>query len=242
MSHYGFSVTDKGRALIAKLVAGKQLNLSRIMVGTGICPDDVQPRTLTDLVEPVAQGTSSTPTYNGACVKMIVEYRSDLNGGLDYGFWLREFGVYAYDPDEGEVLIYYGCLGDYPQWVSAMSTTGVDVRRFPVSIVIGEGYGVTVDYNCEIWMTAEDVENYCTITMLPQFLEAAAELIAAHNADSEAHNSIINLLNNLDSRVTLLELIVNTGVDQNQFTVTFATLDGKNVQGVWNTSAQRIEF
>ena len=35
MSYYGFTVTDKGRALIAKLVAGKQLELSKIMVGSG---------------------------------------------------------------------------------------------------------------------------------------------------------------------------------------------------------------
>ena len=60
---------------------------------------------------PVAAATSTVPTYDGASVKMIVEYRSDLNGGLDEGFWLNEFGIYAYDPDEGEVLIYYGCLG-----------------------------------------------------------------------------------------------------------------------------------
>ena len=137
MSWYGFTVTDQGRALIAKLVAGKTLSLSRIMVGSGACPDETNPKTLTDLVAPVAAATSTVPTYDGASVKMIVEYRSDLNGGLDEGFWLNEFGIYAYDPDEGEVLIYYGCLGNYPQWVSAASSTGVDVRRYPVCIDIG---------------------------------------------------------------------------------------------------------
>ena len=29
---------------------------------------------------------------------MTVEYRSDMNGGLDHGFWIREFGVFAKDP------------------------------------------------------------------------------------------------------------------------------------------------
>lgn len=242
MSYYGFAVTDKGRTLIAKLVAGKQLSLSRVMVGSGSCPDDREPKTLTDLVEPVAAATTTTPTYDGASVKMIVEYRSDLNGGLDHGFWLREFGVYAYDPDDGEVLIYYGCLGDYPQWVSAASNTGVDVRRFPVCIVIGDDSGITVDYDCEAWMTAEDVEQYCTITMLPKFLEKAQELIDAHDVDENAHFSIQNLVTSMDARLSLLELLFNTKVDGNPFKVTFETLDGVTVQGVWNTGAKRIDF
>ena len=145
MSYYGFVVTDSGRELIAKLVAGQQLPISKIMVGSGTIPDDVKPAAMTALVEPVAAGTSTAPVYDGASVRMIVEYRSDLNGGLDHYIPLhsakagREFGVFAFDPDKGEVLIYYGTLGDYPQYVSAASNTGVDVRRFPVCIVIGEG-------------------------------------------------------------------------------------------------------
>ena len=242
MSYYGFTVTDKGRSLIAKLVAGKQLSLSRIMVGSGSCPDDKEPRSLTDLMEPVAAATSTTPSYDGASVKMIVEYRSDLNGGLDHGFWLREFGVYAFDPDEGEILIYYGYLGDYPQWVSAASTTGVDVRRFPVCIVIGDDSGVSVDYNCEAWMTAEDVEQYCTITMLPKFLEEARKLIDKHDNDANAHFSIQNLVTSMNARLSLLELLFNTNVDGNPFKVTFESLDGVHVEGVWNAGAKRVDF
>ena len=34
----------------------------------------------------------------------------------------------------------------------------------------------------------------------------------------------------------------NTSVTGNPFTVTFETLDGTIVEGVWNTTAKRIEF
>ncbi len=242
MSYYGFTVTNKGRELIAKLVAGEQLVLSRIMVGEGVCSDEESPKDLTDLVSPVAAATSTVPHYDGANVRFIVEYRSDLNGGLDRGFWLSEFGVFAMDPDEGEVLIYYGCLGEYPQWVSAYSESGVDVRRFPVCIVIGDESGVQVEFDCEAWMTADDVDEYASTTLLPRFLDDVRDLISAHNADADAHPAIQALLTGLDSRVTLLELIINTHVDGNPFTVTFGTLTGVTVEGVWNESAQRIEF
>lgn len=241
-NYYGFVVTDEGRELIAKLVAGQTLNISKVMVGSGYVPDDIKPAAMTALAEPVAAGTSTVPVYDGASVQMVVEYRSDLNGGLDHGFWLREFGIFAYDPDKGEVMIYYGSLGDYPQYVSAASKTGVDVRRFPVCIVIGENLGVSVDYKCEAWLTAEDVANYCNVTVLPEFLTEAQALIDKHNENADAHRSIQNDMQEINARLALLELLFTTDVTGNPFTVTFATLEGTNVEGVWNDTAKRIEF
>ena len=109
MSQYGCTIPRRGRELIAKILAAKMpLKISRIMMGQGVCPDEVFPGDLEDLVEPVAAGTSNEPTYDGDTVHMTVEYRSDLNGGLDHGFWIREFGVFAQDEDGSEVMLYYG--------------------------------------------------------------------------------------------------------------------------------------
>ena len=86
MSQYGCTIPRRGRALIAKILAEKMpLKISRIMMGQGVCPEDVFPGDLEDLVEPVAAGTSTEPTYDGDTVHMMGEYRSDLNGGPDQG-------------------------------------------------------------------------------------------------------------------------------------------------------------
>lgn len=242
MSDYGFTITDKGRFLIAKLATGVKLELTKTMVGSGR-PVDCAAREMTDLSEPVAEATSTVPTYVEDRVDMVVEYRSDLNGGLEQGFWLNEFGIYAIDPDVGEILLYYGCLGDYPQWVSAASKTGVDVRRFPVSIIIGYGADVETDYSCEAWMTAEDVRKYCTDVMLPELLDEAKALVEQHNRDEEAHYFLRNLVAGIDSRLSLIELRLKTEVTGNQFNVTFDTLDGVGLAtGVWNDKAARVEF
>ena len=240
---YGCTITRRGRNLITKIMAEKMpLTLTRTMVGSGICPEGVFPGDLEDLVEPVAAATSNEPMYDEDTVHMTIEYRSDLNGGLDHGFWIREFGVYAKDLDGEEVLLYYGTLGDYPQWVSAYSKNGVDTRRFPISITVGEGATVIIDYSPEAFMTAEDVKEYCTVVMLPQFLVEAQKLIDAHNADTEAHPFLQNLNAALDSRLSLMELMYNTDVSGNPFTVTFDSLTGLEVTGVWNTNQKRIEF
>ena len=240
---YGCTITRRGRNLITKIMAEKMpLTLTRTMVGSGTCPEGMFPGDLEDLVEPVAAATSNEPMYDEDTVHMTVEYRSDLNGGLDHGFWIREFGVYARDLDGEEVLLYYGTLGGYPQWVSAYSKNGVDTRRFPISITVGEGATVIIDYSPEAFMTAEDVHEYCTVVLLPQFLVEAQKLIDAHNADPEAHPFLQNLNAALDSRLSLLELMYNTDVSGNLFTVTFDSLTGLVVTGVWNTTRKRMEF
>lgn len=49
-------------------------------------------------------------------------------------------------------------------------------------------------------------------------------------------------ISDLTSRVELLELICSGDVSGNPFTVTFASLDGITVTGVWNTSDAQIEY
>lgn len=242
-TNYGCTIPRRGRELIAKVLAAKiPLKITRVMMGQGICPENVFPGDLEDLIEPVAAGTSGEPTYDGDTVHMTVEYRSDLNGGLERGFWIREFGVFAQDVDGGEVMLYYGSLGDYPQWVSAYSTKGLDVRRYPVSITVGEGAEVIIDYSPDSFMTSDDVKEYCIVTMLPQFIERAQEKIAEHNADPEAHPAIQSNQAAIDARLSLLELMYNTDVSGNPFTVTFDNLGGLKIIGIWNAVQKRVEF
>ncbi|RKJ76115.1 hypothetical protein D7X33_15435 [Butyricicoccus sp. 1XD8-22] len=239
---YGFTLTRQGIGLIAKVLAAKlPLTITRVMMGSGQCPEGGA-ADLTDLVEPVAAGTSTEPLYDGDTVRMTIEYRSDLNGGLDHGFWIREFGIFALDTDGAEVLLYYGTLGDYPQYVSAYSRTGVDVRRYPVTITVGEGVNVVVDYRPAAFMTPPDVEEFCMVTVLPQFLAEAQKLIDRHNADPAAHSGLQGLCAALDARISLLELMYGTDVSGNPFTVTFENITGLVMAGVWNEPQKRLEF
>lgn len=245
MSYYGFTVTDKGRALIAKLLTGDVLELTRVMVGTGSVPEGDDIAAVTDLYAPVAQGTCSKPGCKDGVARMTVEYRSDLNGGLNNGFWLREFGIFANDPDEGEVLIYYATLGGYPQWVSPYTegeASGIDVRRFPISIAIGYDRGIKADFSTELWMTAEDVHSYFEVTLMPIVCAEIDKHIAEHNADKKAHPYILSLIDGLRGRLSLIELQFNTNVAKNPFLVAFETLDAVEAEGVWNKDAARMEF
>jgi hypothetical protein len=175
-----------------------------------------------------------------------------LNGGLENGFFLNEFGVWAMDPVVGEVMIAYGTLGDYPQYVAPFnSARGVDVRRFPVAIAIGEDVGMVVDYKTDLWLTADDLAEYYNLIIKPLVLAEIDEKIAAHNRDPEAHSEMERILNlKVYPRLALAEAMEElsdlTSDDhvgyENEYIVTFATLDGVDVTGNWNDFLCRIEF
>ena len=119
MSYYGGTITVKGRNLITSLMAGETIEFTRVVVGSGEMPEGIEPLDMADLVEPVADATSSVPVVKNNVLSMVVEYRNEMNGGLKEGFWLREFGIYAKTETTEEVLLYYATLGDSPQPVNA---------------------------------------------------------------------------------------------------------------------------
>lgn len=154
---YGFTPTNAGRGLMASLLAGQTLTITRAMVGSGK-PDSLEAMAgLTDLVTPVARATSTTPVRTGDAVSLTVEYRSDMNGGLQEGFSINEYGIFAKTADSAETLIFYGCLGDHPQWVYPYSPgVAPDVRDFPVKIQISSEVEVQIDYHADAFITAEE--------------------------------------------------------------------------------------
>ena len=239
MAYYGFCVTVQGEELIAKLVAGSTLNLLYVMAGDGEVGDDYTPRTMTTLSNPILKGTSTTPIVNDATVSMVLEFNSS---DLTESFYLREFGIFADDPDDGTILFAYGTLGDYAQYMCAGTDTGVDIRRFPVTITIGEGVEVSIDWSELAWMTAEDVKIHCDNYCLPEAKEQTEELIAEHNEDTEAHPDIRSQLVEIWAQITLLQMYHSTGTAENTFLVTFTTLDDADVDGIWNESSARVEF
>ncbi len=240
---YGFIIPAKGRELIAGLLAGDTLTITRCMVGEGVPQEGVEPSELTDLVKPIAQATSTAPVVNRQQVDMTIEYRNDLNGGLENGFYLSEFGIFARGKDGAEVMIYYGCLDQYPQYVQPYKEGGaVEVRRFPVAIGVSNTADMTLEYHADAFITSENLVEYCTSVVLPLFLEDVKKLIAAHNDDRASHPHLLAQIAAFNARLSLIELQYGTDVNGNPFIVTFETLDGVNAQGVWNEQERRIGF
>jgi hypothetical protein len=59
--------------------------------------------------------------------------------------------------------------------------------------------------------------------------------------DENAAGNLLNLINALDSRVTMLEAVIFNDITTNPFLILFENLDGVMATGVWNASLRRIE-
>ena len=96
----GFVLTHVGAELQAKVNAGlTDLVFTKVALGDGTATGDLQ--NLTDLVSRKKDLTISdiSVSANVVIVKSII-----TNENLQTGFYMREMGLYATDPDDGEIL------------------------------------------------------------------------------------------------------------------------------------------
>ena len=114
----GNYLTEKGRALIAKLMASKsEIQFTRAAVGAGTIPEGMAPKDMTDLSDRRADGLISdisTPVPGEAQLVFQVFSRD-----VPVGFLASEGAVWAMDPDEGEILYTYIVLANSPEWIRA---------------------------------------------------------------------------------------------------------------------------
>lgn len=96
-------VTDKGIALLSKLTAGHSLEITRAVTGTEYVNPTLlhQLRDVTNPQQPLEFRPVSYPEQGKCAVPMAL-----TNEGLEKGYTAMQIGVYATDPDEGEILFF----------------------------------------------------------------------------------------------------------------------------------------
>ena len=161
--------------MLARASAGETLTLTGVKAGSGTVSSETAAKALTGLVSVECDGTSSAPAVSGGQVSMIVEIRNDVEGGLDTGFLLSEFGVFAKVGDDQPALLYYAALGgDKAQQVLAYSE-GLDVHRFPVAIAVTGEIAVTLGYPAGAFVTQEELEASLAQLDMSGFVQKAGD-------------------------------------------------------------------
>lgn len=124
-------LTNKGRVLQAKVEAGETLSLTKLKLGSGIIGEGQSLEALTDLVSPEQNLgiAEKTALENG-----LTEIKATItNAGLEEGYYVRELGVFAQDPDEGEIL-YAVTTDTAPDYLPAQGSATVLSQEFAIYI------------------------------------------------------------------------------------------------------------
>lgn len=113
-------LTDKGLALMAKLTQGNTLNITKATTGAGyVTPGLLSKQTaVADPKQTLSFKPVSYPE-TGKCV-LPVEM---TNEGLVTGYTATQVGIYAADPDEGEILFFISQAADAEKGTSIPSET-----------------------------------------------------------------------------------------------------------------------
>ena len=126
--------TNKGLALTVKTAAGACLRVTRVVGGSGHTPDIPNAAQLSEIQQTLAAGAARCA---GNTVVLPVTLAAVELGA---SYTLTELGVYAEDPDEGEILYCVYRL-DEPVTIQAGSDT---VLRFYLRQTVSEDGGAQV--------------------------------------------------------------------------------------------------
>ena len=137
----GLQLTNKGIALQAKVQAGTQLHITKLKLGSGVVPSGTDIKTLTDLIAPEQNlGIGGKEAVGDYCkISSTIS-----NTGLEAGYYVRELGVFAQDPDDGEILYMYTTDGA-PDYLPAGGGSTVISQEFSVMIAVDDTDNIVVD-------------------------------------------------------------------------------------------------
>jgi len=136
----GGVLTAAGRALQAKVEAGTTLVLTKIKLGDGTEQMSAVD-SLTDLVGPKAiLGISSATSEDDVATITGVMSATQLTAG----FYCREWGLFADDPDEGEIL-YMITIDAQPEWLPASTEAAQVSATYAMNIAVANATNIEVN-------------------------------------------------------------------------------------------------
>lgn len=107
--------TDKGLALLSKVMAREiPLKFTRVAAGEGFLPEGTSPWAMTGLSGYV-RDLPICGKSDGGGIALISCLQSSK--GLKKPYEAREYGLFAEDPDDGEILYAYHNAGDKPDYI-----------------------------------------------------------------------------------------------------------------------------
>lgn len=163
------TMTDVGAALQAKVNAGKtKLTFTKIKVGSGVNATNIL--ALTDVVSSKWETTNFVVKLEGKIVSVDTVI---TNTGIREAFRMSEIGLFAQDPDKGEIL--YAYLTDpEPDRMPAESGSVVVSQELTIGMVFSNTGNVSLTVNIGALITREQL----------------TEAVKQHNTDISSHPPI----------------------------------------------------
>lgn len=163
----GFILTEKGRELLAKGLAGETITFTRMAIGDGTSLTSERERT--ELVNQITTLPilNINAKKNGTC-----EINALLtNKSVTTGFYIKELGIFAHGNDNVEILYAYN-ISTSPDFVPPFSANNVVEIEYVDTIIVDQVANVTAVIDPSITYITKKYadENYLVSSKLAEIL------------------------------------------------------------------------
>ena len=139
-----FVVTNAGRDIIARIIAGLNVTFSKIVIGDGFDYDTENFVNKTELINPVKSLNISTMQITSSnIVELTAEFgKSDIEDA----FWYREIGIYIIDPDDetNEILFAYGNRNNAAEYITPHIQNYAVLKNIKCLVSVGASVNVNI--------------------------------------------------------------------------------------------------
>lgn len=265
MSFEKSAYTDAGVSMLSESVHGAALTITRAVAGTGTVDGDLKSETAvtgdshtlsilsitsvqTDDGKPARRITLRTAGDDAAYVMHQVAVFGQLAGGEEALLFLMqdthgvEVPAKADSNFEIEVAVLLAVSNDAQINVKVDPEADAVIRAVLAKIADTTGTPggfATLDADGKLSESQRPEVDAYTKAKTDECIRAAVD---THNTAANAHGDIRAANTKLRAEIDLLKLKYDTSISKNPFTVTFGSLDGLTVTGVWNADLARIEF
>lgn len=196
MANYNQMVLTKlGMNLFAKVQSGELLNFTKFKVGSGQL-GSVDPVTLTTLVSPIMDVPISTISAEGAIA--YIKGISD-NALITTAIYVCELGLYANDPQLGEILYGYANAGIQGDTIPPISS-GPFSRQYQINTTVGNATNVTAIISPNSYMPTIEKGSQGGIALYSD---------ALFTVQGVGTNTIVGVIAGMSSYFVNLKLILN---------------------------------
>ena len=219
------TMTDVGEALQAKVNAGlTKLTFTKIKVGSGVSTTNAQ--VLTDVIASKWETTNFTVNRDG---KIVTVDTFITNTGITEAFRMTEIGLFARDPDKGEVLYCY-LTDSEPDRMPAEGGSTVVSQELSLGMTFSNSGNVTLTVNMGALVTREQLEQHNSDPNAHGGLITKVQSeLTRHNTDVSAHPPITAMIAKI------------LGASNWQENPAATLKDIKNLLGTGGIVAQRLE-
>lgn len=218
-------MTDVGNALQAKVNAGQtKLTFTKIKVGSGV--NATNPLALTDVISSKWETTNIIVKREGKIVSVDTFI---TNSGIRESFRMSEIGLFAQDPDKGEVL--YAYLTDpEPDRMPAEGGSVVVSQELSIGMMFSNTGNVSLTVNMGALVTQEQLkEHNSAISSHPPITDQIKAILGSTNWKDSPASTLVTIKNLLGQGA-----IVASKLDTNAGFVKFA--NGFTIQ--WGAGGQ----